>query len=306
MEFGKLKDISQVDFTLPPDPLGGQPDFLGENQEENPTSTFYIGCTGWSMPEWVGSIYPAGAKSKDFLKHYGRQFNTIELNTTHYRIPTLETVEKWKVDSPEDFRFCPKVPQTISHSRDLGLNSPQLLQFYESVQALEEKLGCCFLQVPPYFGPDRLPLLTRFLEQHPRHIPLAVELRHEDWFADAKVSDHLFALLDVHRVACVLTDVAGRRDILHMRLSCERAMVRFVGNALHPTDFTRIDEWVARLETWRKSGLSEVYFFTHEPDNLLAPQLADYLCREVKKRSGFVTRGPQLNSGSEGQQMQLF
>lgn len=306
MEFGKLKDISKVDFTLPPDPVGGQPYFLDGNSGEKTTPTFYIGCTGWSMPEWVGSIYPTGAKSKDFLKYYGRQFNTIELNTTHYRIPTLETVEKWKADTPEDFRFCPKVPQTISHSRDLGLNSPQLLQFYESIQALEEKLGCCFLQVPPYFGPDRLPLLTRFLEQLPTHIPMAVELRHEDWFADEQARGRLFTLLENHQVACVLTDVAGRRDILHMRLTCERAMIRFVGNALHPTDFLRIDEWGARLEAWRKTGLNEVYFFTHEPDNLLAPQLADYLCRAVKKRSGFVTRGPQLNSGSEGQQMQLF
>ena len=70
---------------------------------------------------------------------------------------------------------------------------------------------------------------------------------------------------------------------LHMRLTTPIAMVRFVGNGLHPTDYTRIDEWVERIVSWQKMGLREVYFFTHEPDNLLAPDIAKVFVGTVEK-----------------------
>ena len=88
MKFGKLQDISKVDFTLPPD--AGENELFFDRLPKSENVTIYIGCTGWSMKEWVGRVYPKGTKTKDYLQHYGKQFNTIELNTTHYRIPSFE------------------------------------------------------------------------------------------------------------------------------------------------------------------------------------------------------------------------
>ena len=165
MKFGKLSDISQVDFKLPIDPESTKVVLGNLSKAEKPI--LYVGCTGWSMKEWVGTVYPATAKVKDYLTHYAKQFNTIELNTTHYRIPNIQTIDNWRQQSAADFRFCPKILQAISHSRELGFGTGRTLAFCESIQGLEEKLGCCFMQLPPYFGIDRLGLLERFVESFP-------------------------------------------------------------------------------------------------------------------------------------------
>jgi len=117
MKFGKASDLSNIDFSLPIDPSTNKIrlDRYGLGTGEG-RPQIYIGATGWSMKDWVGTWYPRKTKSADYLKHYGRQFNTIELNTTHYRVPTIEMVQKWYDSVPEDFRFCPKVPQTTSQT----------------------------------------------------------------------------------------------------------------------------------------------------------------------------------------------
>jgi uncharacterized protein YecE (DUF72 family) len=305
MEFGKLPDISKVDFSLPADALGTAKTL--RKYDKSATFRFYIGCTGWSMKEWVGSYYPAGTKPEDFLQAYGKQFNTIELNTTHYRIPTLEIVENWKKNTPSDFRFCPKVPQTLSHSRDLGLSNPQFNAFCSAVEQMEEKLGACFLQLPPHFSCNQLEVLERMLQRWPKHLPLNVEFRHESWFsAPLAEREAAFDRLAEQSIGTVLTDVAGRRDALHQRLTSSIAMIRFVGNALHPTDYTRIEEWVPRLRHWYDLGLQEVYFFTHEPDNLLAPELATYLYKTLSPFPEVAVRGPEKISIDAAGQMSLF
>lgn len=304
MKFGKLQDISSVNFKLPTDPATNQQVLTNLTKAESPT--LYIGCTGWSMKEWVGHVYPKNAKSKDYLNHYTKQFNTIELNTTHYRIPTLDTIRKWRTESTTDFRFCPKVPQAISHSQGMGLNDGKLIAFCESIQQLEEKMGCCFMQMPPYFGADRLAVLVAFLNKFPSHIPLAIEVRHKSWFEDETATYTLAKLLAEKNCAFVITDVAGRRDVLHQRLTNNIAMVRFVGNDLHPTDYSRIDEWLLKLKDWFDQGISEVYFFTHEPDNLRSPEMAKYMFDKAKGlMPDIIVRGPKFIK-EQGQQMSLF
>jgi uncharacterized protein YecE (DUF72 family) len=305
MKFGKLEDISQVDFTLPSDPAGNRK-VLSALPERSERAGCYIGCTGWSMPEWIGKVYPKGTKSKDFLKYYSQQFNTIEFNTTHYRIPDISTVDKWHEGAADDFKFCPKVPQSISHSRDLGAGNNSLELFTDVILGLKEKLGACFLQLPPYFGHERLAVLENFLDRWPGAIPLSVEVRHESWFAGADQRRDLFNLLYRKGAGTVITDVAGRRDVLHMALSSGVAMVRFVGNGLHPTDYERIDEWVDRINAWFELGLHELFFFTHEPDNILAPELALYLFEKIKNNSTIKVKGPKLLDEQEGEQMTLF
>lgn len=300
MEFGKLPDISKVDFRLPPDPLGNAL-VLSSSKALN-HKTLYIGATGWSVKEWVGKIYPKGTKPPEYLRHYTRQFNTIELNTTHYRIPDLFTVQHWHDEAEMDFRFCPKVLQTISHAADLGTYGDLIQRFCEAMGGLGSKLGPCFIQLPPYFSVEKIGVLEAFLKQFT--LPLAVEVRHESWFSNQVNTQRLFELLEKYGVSTVITDVAGRRDVAHMRLTTDKVLVRFVGNDLHPTDFTRLDEWALRLSDWFSSGLNECYFFTHEPDNLLAPDLAAAFSEKTKGIAGVATRGPKL-SGGEQQRLQM-
>ncbi len=307
MDFGKLPSIDHVDFRFPPDPEANVR-VLKAAPGRSDTLRLFIGCTGWSMKEWVGFVYPKDAKPKDYLRCYARQFNTLEHNTTHYRIPDADTVRRWYAESESDFRFCPKIPQTISHSRDLGMGGAQIDQFCNAIQLLEEKLGACFLQLPPYFGPDRLGQLDAFLRRFPRSIPLAVEVRHEAWFDNPENTARLFDLLETRGAGAVITDVAGRRDVLHMRLSTHFTMVRFVGNDLHPTDYSRLEDWAQRLRHWQSLGLAEAYFFTHEPGNVLAPTAVAYLYSNLQDATAIVTRGPHIggDNADAGGQMSLF
>ncbi|WP_116105327.1 DUF72 domain-containing protein [Lewinella sp. IMCC34191] len=302
MKFGKVPNPEELEYDLPVEPLANSARLnryeLGSGAGR---PQIYIGATGWSMKEWVGQWYPAGAKAADFLKYYGQQFNTIELNTTHYRIPKPDTIQKWYETVPADFRYCPKVPQFISHSRDLGASDDGLQRFVAALDGLKEKMGCAFIQLPPFFGADRLPLIERFLQRWPSLLPLALEVRHESWFADPFATEALMDTLAAHQTAAVITDVAGRRDVLHGYVTAPRTMVRFVGNGLIESDYTRLAAWAEKLREW---NLPENYIFPHEPDNILAPDMAAWLGDHLRRMDFADSRGPKPDAGPE--QMSFF
>ena len=305
MEFGKLPNIKNVDFNLPADVPETASVLKGLPQREG-LMRIYVGCTGWGMKEWVGWVYPKGTKAQDYLHHYSRQFNTIELNTTHYRTPSVSDIQKWYDQTPTDFRFAPKMLQTVSHSKNLGFGTGLTTQFCEAIQGLEEKLGVCFMQMPPYFKYDDLKIFETYIKKFPKTVPLAVEIRNEDWFSNDVHNTTFFDMLEHYGVSTVITDVAGRRDVLHQRLTTGMAVIRFVGNDLHKTDYSRIDTWVERLKLWSDAGLHEVFFFTHEPDNLKAPELALYLHDSIKKNFSAILRGPVFYGESGSSQISLF
>ena len=291
MKFGKLNSVEEVDFTLPEDHPCNT---LCSPDQLQPYTSFYIGSTGWTTKEWKGATYPSTTKAADFLKAYGKQFNTVELNTTHYRIPKEEYVRKWVEQTPDDFKFCPKVLKYISHAKDLSLSTHRIREFCDSISLFEDKLGMCFIQLPPYFGIDRLSLLEQFLKAFPKEIPLAIELRNDSFYKSRENLDKTLDLLLKYDRTFLITDVAGRRDILHMALTSNTTMIRFVGNDLHSTDYSRLDEWVSKLNSWRSHGLQKIYFFPHEPDNINAPEISRYLYQRIKKFDNFKVRGPQM------------
>lgn len=304
MEFGKVKDIRKVDFSLGTVPAHTTK-LLKRIAPPTDLPNFYFGCTGWGMKEWVGTYYPPKTKTKEYLYHYSRQFSTIELNTTHYRIPTPQTIQNWYDLAEKNFKFAPKIPQSISHSNDLGAYGKQIELFCTSIIGLKEKLGTSFMQLPPNFGPNRMTVLEQFLSKFPTdEIPLAIEVRQEDWFKDTHYFQLLLSLLSSHNVGTVITDVAGRRDVLHLGLTNSCAMIRFVGNALHPTDYERVDEWIDLLLGWMEQGLREVYFFSHQPDNILSPEMCIYLIQQLEQKSDlrFSVKTKPIDDG----QMTLF
>ena len=291
MKFGAAPDPRKVHYELPIDPLANRARldrFELDPSEGQPK--IYLGATGWSMKEWVGKWYPTGTKSTDYLREYAKQFNTIELNTTHYRIPDAELVARWVAAVPADFRFCPKLPQHISHRSDFGHSEGHLTNFVAALDGMGEKMGCAFAQLPPYFDASRLDQLKKLLERWPRLLPLAVEVRHESWFADPFATEALMDTLASYGVAAVITDVSGRRDVLHNYVTAPRTMVRFVGNGLIDSDYKRLAEWGEKLREW---NLPETYFFPHEPENVLAPDASAWFAEHLLAQGWAETRGPK-------------
>lgn len=314
MDFGKLTNLSTVNFSLPSDDPETERVLRGATPRVG-LPRVYVGCTGWSMRDWCGWVYPKACKSMDYLKYYGQQFNTIELNTTHYRTPTFADIEKWRDQTPSDFRFVPKMLQTVSHSKNLGYGTGLTGQFCEAILGLEEKLGVCFMQLPEYFNASSLPIFEKYIEKLPKSVPFSVEIRGTEWFNFPKNAGNVpsqyvryfYGILEENNISTVITDVSGRRDVLHQRLTTPTAIVRFVSNDLHPTDFSRLDEWVERLKIWFEMGLHTVYFFTHAPDNLNAPRLSKYFQDKIEASFPAILRGPIfINEENKLSQMSLF
>lgn len=269
MEFGKVDCLDDVLWHLPPEPLI-------RNRSEIAEIKLHIGTTGWGEKEWIGHLYPKGIKSADYLTCYAAVFDTIELNTTHYQIPDREKIDRWYKQSNTDFIFCPKIPRIISHHKQLGVGTGYIPLFCQSVTGLAEKLGPCFLQLPPYFHPDDLPVLTAFLKEWPVEIALHLEFRHEAWFL-LPVIEKIKELLYTGKKGIVMTDVAGRRDVLQIPATNEIIFIRFVGNSGHKTDSERIERWIDTLSQWAKTGITEVYFFLHQPDPRLIPAMYQHI-----------------------------
>ncbi len=208
------------------------------------------------------------------------------MNATFYRIFPGTQFDTWYEKTPESFKFFPKITQDVSHLRRLGDAAyPYLDRYLEAVVHLKEKLGTVFLQMHDNFGPKNWDRVVQFVEYWPKHLPLAMEFRHTDWFNDEKVAQELYYLLQENNISNVLVDTAGRRDILHMRLTNSEAFIRYVG-ANHPTDYGRLEDWVERLVEWKAKGLRNIYFFVHQNMELSSPLLSAHLIAKLNKKLG--------------------
>lgn len=277
MQFGKVSQPELVDFSLPADHPGTKK-ILQSSKEDRPFEVC-VGCAKWNRSDLKG-FYPRG--TKDELSYYATQFNSIELNATFYGMPDWKQVTTWKEKTPEHFRFFPKLTNSISHYKRLVDVQPLVEQFCDGVSAFEEKLGMAFLQLHDNFKPKDFERLHYMLQHFPKGIPLAVEVRNEQWFADKAVFDAYCQLLEELHMANIIVDTAGRRDMLHMRLTGPEAFIRYVG-ANHPSDIDRLDDWLERIKVWRKNGLQKLYFFVHQNIERASPLLAAHFIKKLNK-----------------------
>ena len=279
MNFGKVDHPENIDFTLPethPDTIK----VLNKNGNKNGFKDVRIGCAKWNKKD-LKNFYPKG--TKDELKYYSSQFNSIEFNGSFYRMYPEEQFEKWYGKADDNFKFFPKVPRIISHIKRLNGTEGLTDDFVKNLLQLKEKLGMVFLQMRDDFAPKFIDRLDDFLAHWPKEIPLSLELRHPDWYADENTANELYDVLITRDVAHIITDTAGRRDLIHMRLSNTTVFIRYNG-ANHSSDYTRLDDWLDKLEEWHKEGLENVYFFIHQNVKEASPLLSAYFIERFNKR----------------------
>lgn len=286
MKFGRTDHPEKIDFTLPPD----HPDtakILKKFKSEDPFEV-YVGCAKWNKADLKG-FYPRG--TKDELPYYSRQFNSIELNATFYKSPDKNQVINWKEKTPADFKFFPKIPQSVSHYRRLNDINNLTEDFADAVSMFEEKLGMVFLQMIQNFKPKFIDRIENFAQNFPKGVPLAIEVRNEDWFK-REVFDAYFDILKKNNVTNIIVDAAARRDMLHMRLSSDAAFIRYVG-ANHKSDYSRLEDWVERIKTWRSQGLQKLYFFIHQNIEKKSPLLAEHFIKLLNAELGLSLKTPK-------------
>ena len=301
MKFGKVDNPEQIDFTLPKthkDTLT-----LLNNFKATKKPSIYVGCAKWNRADLKG-FYPRG--TKDELAYYAKQFNSIELNATFYRNFPAEQFEKWRLKTPENFKFFPKLGQEISHWKRLNGVEDVVNSYLYNFSNLQQKLGTIFLQLHANFGPKNFEKLQNFVESWPKETPLAVEVRHKDWFADAAITEDFYQLLEENNIANVLVDTAGRRDMMHMRLTNNEAFVRYVG-ANHPTDYNRLENWIHKLKEWIDAGLQNVHFFIHQNIEKESPLLATHFIKKLNSEFNLdLTLPNNSDSSLQSNQIDLF
>jgi uncharacterized protein YecE (DUF72 family) len=292
MKFGQVENPEEIDFTIPADHKDTKAVLAKSKAKE---LKVYVGCAKWNKTDLKG-FYPKG--TKDELTYYSTQFNSIELNASFYRMFPASTFEKWHETAPKGFKFFPKFYQGISHFKRLKDVEETVAVNAERFSLLKEKLGMPFLQMHNNFGPKDFDRVKAFADNWLFDIPLAMEFRHTDWYNNREVSAELYEMLEKYKIANVLVDTAGRRDLMHMRLTTPTAFVRWVGANHHESDRSRLVEWVGRIADWKKQGLKELYFFVHQNIEKESPLLSAYFIERLNKKIGSDLAVPKmLDSG---------
>ena len=159
-----------------------------------------IGTSGWQYRHWKGRLYPPRLPQKAWLEHYAARFATVEVNATFYRLPAPGTAEAWAARVPGDFVFAVKVSRYLTHIRRLRDPAEPVGRFMAVAEALGPRLGPVLMQLPPTMRAD-LDALDATLRMFPSGVRVAVEPRHESWFAA-----ELYALLERRGAALCWAD----------------------------------------------------------------------------------------------------
>jgi uncharacterized protein YecE (DUF72 family) len=203
-----------------------------------------LGTMGFSYQDWAGIFYPETLAQRNYLGHYSRFFNAVEIDSTFYGTPRLETVTRWASATPDGFRLCPKVPRIVTHEKGLTAAHLDMAEFLAVIRELGEKLGVVLVQLPPSFDADRSEALDTFLGELPSDLRFAVEFRHPSWHKPETVQ-----ILQTHKVSWAATEYPNLPR--GVNLTADFIYFRLIGQHGQFTQHNReqIDR-CANLEWW--------------------------------------------------------
>jgi uncharacterized protein YecE (DUF72 family) len=222
----------------------------------------WFGTSGFSYKEWRPIFYPEGLPDKQFLSYYAGRLNSVEIDYTFYRMPSVKTIEGWRAATPDGFRFALKASQQITHRERLKVPSDSLDYLLGVVPGLDCRLGLVLYQLPPFFKCDTQ-RLDMFLSILPKGIRSAFEFRHNSWFVD-----DVYRLLRKHEAGLCIHDADNHTTPLE--LTADFAYVR-----LRRSQYTEESrqEWQHRIRGWSEGGIEVFAYIKHE-DNPNAPLIA--------------------------------
>lgn len=195
-----------------------------------------VGTSSWSSDDWVGVFYPDGTPPADYLGEYAKHFDTVEIDSTYYRVPSAAMVNNWRERTPAGFLFAAKFPQTITHEKVLTDCVSEVSEFVKVMDLLGDKLGPLLLQFP-YFNkkafarPEEfIARLAPFLAVLPADHQYAVEIRNKYW-----ITAPFLDLLRKHKIALALIDHPWMPTIQqltqkHNVVTADFAYIRFLGD----------------------------------------------------------------------------
>ncbi|HYC90109.1 MAG TPA: DUF72 domain-containing protein [Thermoanaerobaculia bacterium] len=237
-----------------------------------------IGTSGYHYKHWLGRYYPEGMKANEMLKHYLRDFDTVELNNTFYQLPNESTFDAWRKNTPSDFLYAVKGSRFITHMIKLKDAQRGLTNFMPRAERLRGKLGPILWQLPPGWKVN-VERLEEFLSLLPKEHRYTFELRNETWMTDA-----VLEVLKKYNAAFCIYELAGYHSPIE--LTADWTYIRLHG----PTSFKyqgsysdeQLAEWADRIRAWSKK-LKGIYVYFDNDDSAYAVYNALTLKRMVEK-----------------------
>lgn len=243
-------------------------------------SEVHIGTQGWNYDGWVGSFYPRGSRASEFLDLYARVFDTVEIDSSFYAIPSEASIKSWRNRAPAGFTYSLKLPQQITHQRRLEDCQEVLDQFCQRVRGLEEKLAMVLIQLPPDFSTQELTAFEKFIGILPADIHFAVEFRDAGWVVEPTL-DRVLKMLSQREVALAFVEgkwiQRGLSFQILDRVTSPVAYVRWMGPR-DLTDFSHVQinrerelkEWTEAFDFLRQRvetvyGYFNNHFQGHSP-----------------------------------------
>ena len=257
---------------------------------------YFIGLPQWHHSRW----YSPEHKDIDSLSVYASHFSSVEGNHSFYGLPSANSIQQWRLQTPDNFEFCFKFPRTISHSGNL-LDCDHLVEeFLNRVEPLGQRLGILWLQLSQQFSPQHLSSLDHFLAQLPNHYEYAVEVRNLSFFDKSDHEKQLNQILIKHNANRVIFDTRGLfanpaedddtldalnkkpRVPTHVIATGKKPLIRFISpmNLDLAEDYLR--PWVIKVAQWIGEGKTP-YLFFHTPGNQQAPELARRFSQQLNQ-----------------------
>jgi uncharacterized protein YecE (DUF72 family) len=244
-----------------------------------------IGTSGYHYKHWVGTFYPQKTPSSKMLDYYVRHFDTLELNNSFYRLPTIEAFESWRAATPNNFVFAVKASRFITHNKKLKDPENALDNILPRVQHLGKKLGPVLFQLPPKWKIN-FERLEALLEILPREHRYAFEFRELSW-----MTREVNRLLERYNAAFCIYELAGYHspfdvtaDFAYVRLHGPEAG-KYQGRYSH----AQLRAWARQIEQWAAT-LKAIYIYFDNDQAGYAAQNALELKRMVFGRSGETKR----------------
>jgi len=218
-------------------------------------ASLHIGTSGWHYKHWCGSFYPEKLSPARMLECYFAQFDTVEINNSFYKLPSVETFEKWRQATPAGFCFAVKASRFLTHNKKLKDAESALQNFLPRAEVLREKLGPILFQLPPRWGVN-VERLREFLQVLPRRHRYAFEFREPSWNTEA-----VYALLRRYNAAYCIYELAGFMSPLQITADFTYVRLHGPGGKYQGSySLQALQQWSERIAAWDKLRAIYIYF----------------------------------------------
>jgi uncharacterized protein YecE (DUF72 family) len=220
--------------------------------------TICIGTSGWVYTHWRGVFYPADLPQRDWFSFYARSFDTVEINNSFYRLPSVDAFKAWRRQAPVGFVYAMKASRYLTHLKKLKEPEAPLSRLFERASCLGETLGPVLYQLPPNWRVN-LSRFEHFLGALPRGITHVTEFRDQSW-----LTEEVFRLMEQYGVALCIHDMHPLQ--VPCRVTATTVYLRFHGDMEHGGDYplATLAAWAEHIEDWHRRDYDVFVYFNND------------------------------------------